>query len=238
MKALLIDDDKLARVILKKLLAEIPSVELVNEFESPIDALKYLKNNTVDVIFLDVHMPQMSGFDFIDLLDNPPHVVLTTVDKNFALDAFSYSCIVDYLVKPIKEERLDKCIEKINVLSALNSSVKQEVLPKNSVEGNNYIYVNYNKRLTNIAFDDILYIKANGDYIDIFTKKKRYTIHSTLTKIQEKLTNTSFVKVHRSYIVNVQKILGIDGNSVIIEKNVIPISRTYKKQLLQNINLI
>ena len=235
LKCLIIDDDAAARIIVKKLCSQVENIQVVEEFSNAIDAIKFLNSNTVDVIFLDIHMPSFSGFDFIKTLKNPPKIILTTADRNFALDAFEFECVLDYLVKPISAERFQKSIQKI----ASFETQKETVVNSSEVSApSNDLYVNIDRRLIKIKIPDIDLIEAKGDYINIKTDSKNYIVHSTLKKIQEKLPVSLFLKIHRSYIINIKKIIDIEDNSVLIKKEVIPISRSNRSELMKRLNLL
>ena len=196
--------------------------------------IKFLNQQTIDVVFLDIHMPGFTGFDFVQTLKNPPMIVLTTSDKNFAIDAYEYEAIVDYLVKPISPERFQKCIKKVkNALSK-----KRVQLTNENPEIGQELYINIDRRLIKLKFDEIQLIEAQGDYIDVKTEKESYRVHSTLKKIKEKLPDNIFLQIHRSYIINFTKIIDIEDNSVLIEKNVIPISRSNRPELMRRLNLL
>ncbi|QMU65782.1 MAG: response regulator [Flavobacteriaceae bacterium] len=235
MKCLIIDDDATARLIMRQLCEGFGNLTIVDEFSNAIDAIKFLNSNSIDLIFLDIHMPTFSGFDFIQTLKTPPKIVLTTSDKNFALDAFEYDCVVDYLVKPIKE-RLDKAIQKVQKFQMPNDDdttiVSKE---KESIEE---LYVNVDRRLVKISFSDINIIEAKGDYIKIKTDNKNHIVHSTLKKIEDKLPTDLFLKIHRSYIINLSKIIDIEDNSVLIKQDVIPVSRSNRSELMKRLNLL
>ncbi|KQC33361.1 LytR family transcriptional regulator [Nonlabens sp. YIK11] len=238
MKCIIVDDEAAARTIVGHLCSQTDNLKVLEEFPNAMQAIKFLNKNEVDLIFLDIHMPDFTGFDFIDTLKNPPKIILTTSDKNFAIEAFSYECIVDYLVKPITLPRFQKA-----VLKAENFVTPVEDLPvatqKTKVDpAEKEMYVNIDRRLIKIEFDKVQLIEAKGDYILIKTEDKNYTVHSTLKKIQEKLPDSSFLKVHRSYIINFRKIIDIEDNSVLIAKNVVPISRSNRPELMKRLNLL
>ncbi len=238
MRCISIDDEEIARVIIEKLISNNKNLKLVASFSSPIEALKYLNQNSVDLIFLDIHMPSFTGFDLLQTLKDPPKVILTTSDTTFAIEAFGYNCIVDFLEKPITQVRLDKAVEKAQLFS--NSKITNQNLPtfpaKDDSKSN--LYVNIYKRLVKINFDSINLIEAKGDYILIKTDKENYTVHSTLKKVAEKLPETLFLKVHRSFIININKIVDIEDGSLLIGKNVIPVSRSSKPELMKRLNLL
>lgn len=234
MNCIIIDDDATARLIISKLCANTNQLSVLEEFDSAIDAIKYLNTNKVDVIFLDIHMPTFSGFDFINTIKNPPKIILTTSDKNFALEAFEYECVLDYLVKPITKERFEKSLQKITSFS-VSKTITKSNLPN---QQSNFIYVSVDRRLVKINISDIYFVEAKGDYISIKTDKKNYIVHSTLKKIEDKLPSTLFLRVHRSFIINITEIIDIEDNSILIQKSVIPISRSNKSELMKRLNLL
>ena len=235
MNCIIIDDELTARTIINKLSSNVPDINVVEEFPNAIQAIKYLNQNTVDLIFLDIHMPDFTGFDFIQTLKNPPKIILTTSDANFAIQAFEYDCIVDYLVKPITQERFNKALDKVK--SATFTS-KATTSPTEEDSGVNDLYVNIDRRLIKIDIPSIYLVEAKGDYIHIKTETKNYTVHSTLKKIHDKLPDSLFLKIHRSYIINVDKIIDIEDNSVLIKKDVIPVSRSNRPELMKRLNLL
>ncbi len=236
MNCIIIDDEATARTIIAQLCSQVASLNVVEEFPNAIQAIKYLNQNDVDLIFLDIHMPDFTGFDFIQTLKNPPKIILTTSDSQFAIEAFEYDCIVDYLVKPIELPRFKKAIQK-----AENTGSNTVESPNPETEGTvsgNDLYVNIDRRLIKIDIPSIYLVEAKGDYIHVKTETQNYTVHSTLKKIEEKLPDSLFLKIHRSYIINVQKIIDIEDNSVLIKKDVIPVSRSNRPELMKRLNLL
>lgn len=251
MNCIVIDDEATARAILLQLCSKVPELNIMGEFPNAIQAIKYLNQNEVDLIFLDIHMPDFTGFDFIQTIKNPPRIILTTSDANFAIEAFEYNCIVDYLVKPITPVRFEKAIQKAKATNIGGSPEKGSISEPLPVENINLssapgifdasggdLYVNIDRRLIKIDIPSIYLIEAKGDYINIKTEDKNYTVHSTLKKIEDKLPEHSFLKVHRSYIINIHKIIDIEDNSVLIKKDVIPVSRSNRPELMKRLNLL
>jgi two-component system response regulator LytT len=237
MNCIIIDDEEIARVIIAQMISNHKELNLVQEFSNAMQAIKYLNQNDVDLIFLDIHMPEFTGFDFIQTIKNPPKVILVTSDRNFAIEAFEYECIVDYLVKPITEERFQKAIVKANAAQISSATSSKDV--KLSEEDNTKeFYVNIDRRLIKIEFDSVTVVEAKGDYIHIKTDSKNYVVHSTLKKIEDKLPKDLFLKVHRSFIINTKKIIDIEDNSVLIAKDVIPVSRSSRPELMKRLNLL
>ncbi|QYJ67555.1 LytR/AlgR family response regulator transcription factor [Flavobacterium litorale] len=245
MNCIIIDDEGMARAIIAQMIAKDPSLTLIEEFSSAIDAIKYLNGNSenIDLIFLDIHMPGFTGFDFIQTIKNPPAVILITSDKNFAIEAFEYDCIVDYLVKPLTEERFLKAVRKAHnkkqeAATATSTTAATTVQNEPPSDTANEFYVNIDRRLIKIDIPSINLVQAKGDYIQIKTETKNYTVHSTLKKIEDKLPTSLFLKVHRTYIINIKKIIDIEDNSVLIDKDVIPVSRANRPELMKRLNML
>ena len=242
MKYIIIDDENLARVIIKTLCKDFNELTFLNEFSNAIDAIKYLnEDNDVDLIFLDIHMPSFTGLDLIKTLKNPPKIILTTSDPQFAIEAFQYDFIVDYLLKPMDENRFKKAIDKAKKSTNKTTDVKENTNLGDNISNisfENNFYVNIDRRLIKIDLHSIYLVQVKGDYINIKTEEKNYVVHATLKKIQEKLPDSLFLKVHRSYIINIKKIIDIEDNSVLIKKEVIPVSRSKRPELMKRLNLL
>lgn len=232
MKCIIVDDDDISRLITKKLCEKHQQLELINQFDSPVDALKFLNNEEIDLIFLDIHMPTFNGFDFMETLKSKPQIILTTSDENFALKAFEYPLVVDYLLKPINEQRFNKALEKVNFKAVLSTTLVE------AKENQKHLFVNVDKRLVKIDLNDINLVEAKGDYVLIKTKEKNYIVHSTLKNVQDKLPESIFCKVHRSFLINLSKIVDIEDSSIVIGNDVIPISRSNKQDLMDKLNLL
>jgi DNA-binding LytR/AlgR family response regulator len=181
-------------------------------------------------------MPDFSGLDFIRSLKNPPNIILTTSDPKFAIEAFEYDFIVDYLLKPLELPRFRKAVDKAEKKEvSVTSTTEQTSKP---IDTENDFYVNIDRRLIKIDLPSVYLIEAKGDYIKIKTENKDYTVHSTLKKIEEKLPDSLFLKIHRSYIINIKKIIDIEDNSVLIKKDVIPVSRSKRPELMKRLDLL
>ncbi|SFR31359.1 DNA-binding response regulator, LytR/AlgR family [Robiginitalea myxolifaciens] len=236
MNCIIIDDEAAARAIIAQLCSEVPDLDIIEQFDNAIDGIKFLNQQTIDVIFLDIHMPGFTGIDFVETLKNPPKIVMTTSDTEFAIASYEYEAIVDYLVKPITRERFEKCIQKVQ-----NSLTAQPTQAANGEGGNTVgedLYINIDRRLIKLKYDEILLIEAKGDYINIKTENQEYLVHTTLKKIHAKLPEELFLQIHRSYIINFSKIIDIEDNSVLIAKNVVPISRSNRPELMRRLNLL
>ncbi|RSC93685.1 LytR/AlgR family response regulator transcription factor [Tenacibaculum singaporense] len=236
MNCIVIDDELMSRMILKKVCEQVNELKLVGEFSNAIQAIKFLNSNEVDAIFLDIHMPDFTGFDLIQTLKKPPKIVLTTSDRNFAVEAFEYDFVVDYIVKPIELSRFKKSVEKIIAAKAKENNVKPVAQTQST--DTDTLYVNIDRRLVKIEIPSIYVVEAKGDYIKVKTEEKNYIVHSPLKKIEEKLPTASFLKVHRSYIININKIIDIEDNSVLINQDIVPVSRSNRNELKRRLNLL
>ncbi len=240
MKCIIVDDEATSRLVIEQLLKDYPFIEIRDSLDNAVEALKYLNQHEVDLIFLDIHMPAFSGMDFIQTLKKPPLIILITSDANYALKAFEYDFIVDYLQKPVTSERMAKAISKLQKMASAKSNEQHVSSPKVSSDTTTAeeLFINIDRRLIKLKMDTILLIEAKGDYIKIKTKDKNYTVHTTLKKIEAKLPGQTFLKVHRSYIINLTKIIDIEDNSILIEKDVIPVSRSKRPVLMERLNLL
>ncbi|RYF83537.1 MAG: response regulator transcription factor [Chitinophagaceae bacterium] len=231
MKCILVDDNKMARMALKQLVSQVQNLELVAECSNAMEAYNQLANNGIDLIFLDIEMPEMSGIDLIKKLGNKkPLIIFTTAKTDYAVEAFELN-VVDYLVKPINQARLVQAVEKAQ--ETLDSN-KQEV----KVEEQGFVFVKDNGMLKRISIEDILFLEAMGDYVKVHTTPKFHVVHATLKSIEEKLPASKFLRVHRSYIVAINKIDFIQEGTISIGKTTIPVADTHKANLNKRLNLL
>ena len=235
MKCIIIDDEVTARAVIEQLCQQIGGLDVVAQFDNAVAALKYTNKSKVDVIFLDIQMPSFTGFDFLDSLKTDTQVVLITSNPHFALESYNYACVEDYLLKPIHSQRFIKTIDKISrKLGRISMENSTEAIEKD----NDVLFINIDRRLVKIVIDEIYLIEANGDYVLIKTLNKNYSVHVTVKKLLEKLPTNKFVRVHRGYVINISKITDIEDNSVLIERDVIPISRSNRPELMRKLNLL
>lgn len=235
MKCIIIDDDKLSRVSLEKLCAKVPDLTLLDTYESALDAIDTVKDHPdLDLLFLDIHMPELDGFDFLKTLKHPPRVIFTTSDESRALEAFEVEA-VDYLIKPVTLPRLLSAVQRINrqEVRVFNEEKTQDVAFEEE------IFVHTDKRLVRIPVKDICIIEAKGDYILIkLDDQKMHVVRSTLKSIEGRLSPKKFIKVHRSYIVNISKIVDIEDSSILVQNEIVPISRSLRSEVIDRLNLL
>jgi len=227
---LIIDDEPLAINVIKNYLEPIENFEVINTFSNPIEGLNFLKNNKVDVIFLDINMPVLDGINFIKSLDNPPILVITSAYSQFAIETYELD-VLDYLVKPIEFPRLMKTLNKISKRLNSSSNVPQENSPESP-----FIFVKIDKkRMKKIFFNEILVIESLKDYLKINTLTGKYIIHSTLSDFTDLLPERNFLRIHRSYTIAIDKIDAVEGNSIEIEGLRYVIGRSYIDHVKQRI---
>lgn len=229
-KCIIVDDEIMARKSLEILCEKSEHLEVIGAFENAEDALENFSSLEIDLVYLDVEMPGMSGIELLDKLPYLPQIIFTTSNKEYAYDAFEYD-ITDFLKKPISPSRFQK-----SVLKAVDQKQRLEAISNSS--NNKEVYIKSSGRFIRLPYEDILYFENFGDYVKVITHKTSHVIHGSLKSIAQRITNPRFLKVHRSYIVNMDKIVDIEDNTLVIEKKVIPISRSHKTILMQNINIL
>jgi len=221
-RCLIVDDEPLSQDVLKKYIGDSPVLELVGTCFDAFEANEVLCTNDIQIIFLDINMPKLSGIRFIRTLSNPPLVIFTTAYPEYAIEGFEVDAI-DYLVKPFSYERflkaVNKAVEKITF-----SQLKKPA-------GDGYMLLKSDKKVYKVDFRDICYMQSFGDYIKVFTTEKCIVIHDTFLKIQEQLPEEFFARVHKSYIIALDKIKYMEGNQVKIGDVLIPIGLIYKDNI-------
>lgn len=227
---LIIDDEPLAINVIKNFLDPIENFEVINTFTNPIEGLFFVKNNTVDLIFLDINMPVLDGINFIKSLENPPLLIITSANSEFAIETYELD-VLDYLVKPIEFPRLMKALNK-----ASKRLENKNITPQENNTDNPFIFVKIDKkRMKKIFLNEILVIESLKDYLKISTLTGKYIIHSTLSDFTDLLPERNFLRIHRSYTVAIDKIDVVEGNSIEIEGIRYVIGRSYMDQVKQRI---
>jgi len=227
---IIIDDEPLARKGLKEYIDDVAFLHLSGEYDSPLGFVEK-SHNDVQLLFLDIQMPKITGLDFLKTLQHPPLVIITTAYPQYALDGFELD-VLDYLVKPISFNRFLKAVNKAKDFYERNTG---STSTDNNTTTNDYIFIKADNKLIKLFYSDILFVEALQNYVTIYTKEKKYISYLTFKGVEENLPVESFIKVHKSYIVQLNKIEGIDGNEIIIGQHRIPISRTSKDEVMQKI---
>lgn len=234
LKCLIVDDILMARKSLQQLCAKRTELEVVEVCENAEEGLKVLNEQEIDILFLDVEMPGMTGLELLNEIPYQPTVILTTSKTEYAYDAYQYD-VFDYLKKPITFPRFSQTIDKILLKYQPNDDVLGN---EGGTEHTNDIYVKVEGRHVRLLYEDILFIENVGDYVKISTTKENLIVYATMKNLAEKLSKNTFLRVHRSYIVNLKKIIDIEENSIAIGSTVIPISRANKQELMNRLNVL
>ncbi|MFT5892054.1 MAG: DNA-binding LytR/AlgR family response regulator [Dokdonia sp.] len=225
-KCMIVDDEPLAIKVLEKYILKVPDLELVSTFDNPITAGHFLQNTTIDLLFLDIQMPEVTGIDFIKNTAIQPKVILTTAYREYALEGYELD-IIDYLLKPIPFIRFYKSINKYRALNAVTPSTSHKSSEIDTTS--DHIFVNSNKRMIRIAFNTILFIDSIKDYVRIHTASETIITKDKISTFIEKLPSY-FLRVHRSYIINTGKIASLTSKDVVLLGGMeIPIGTSYKE---------
>jgi len=207
---------------------QVDHLNLIKTCSSPLEAVSVLQKENIDLLFLDIEMPGMSGMDMLKTINNIPQVILTTSHTEYALDAYDFN-VVDYLIKPVTLPRFLKAITKLK-----NNDDTKDIINA----GLEYFFIKKDSVLNKVPIQDILWIEALGDYITIHTKDQRFILHTTLKSLENKLNTNKFVRVHRSYIVQIDNIKKVEDTTIFIHDNSIPVGALYKDNFIKRINTL
>lgn len=234
LRCLVVDDDPLSVQVVLNCIANTPFLTAVGSFTNPVEAAESLRTDPVDLLFLDVEMPVLSGMDLLRTLQHPPLVVLITGSKDYAVEAFEQA-VVDYLVKPVSYPRFLQASQKV-----LETLERQAATSADAIEAAapdaDYTFVKVDNKLVRVNFDDVRYVEALGDYVHVVTGQSKLIVYSTMKAVEEKFPTSRFVRVHRSFIVNFNRIQALEDNAVIIEGKHIPVGQTYLREVMQRLN--
>lgn len=226
-KVSIVDDEILARKVLEDYCSKIDNLEIVLSTGNPLEFINFTQQNDIDLIFLDIKMPELNGMEILRSMIKPPKVILTTAYSEYALESYNYG-VVDYLLKPIKIERFLKAINKVSVLKITQ--------PKKN-RGSEELQIKHDGMPVNISFKSILYIQSFGNYLKIFTDSRMYLISETLTNITS-LLSESFQRTHKSYISNLDRVTKATKTHLLIENNKVPVSTMYKVIVLEKLEAL
>ncbi len=230
-KCIIIEDEKPAQGVLQNFIDEVPNLELLKTFTNALSAIELLKTNTIDLIFLDINLPQISGLNFLKTLKKPPEVIITTAYSDYALEGYELN-VVDYLMKPISFERFLKAVDKVENKAESTAVGKSD----NIALSNGYTFEKADNTIYKIEYDKIQYIESERDYVEVITENKKYMFRKSLKYWQSILPEDTFSRVHKSFIVNVSGIDHIFGNRIQIGDQIIPVGRKYKEVFMEKIN--
>jgi DNA-binding LytR/AlgR family response regulator len=233
LKCLIVDDEPLAIEIIETYLSRFPNVKIEGKCSNAIKALELLRTKKIDLMFLDIQMPQITGTDFLKSLYNPPKVIFTTAYRDYALDGFELNAI-DYLLKPISFERFIKAMDKVfSVISPDETNYKTI----NSENEQEYLFIKVDRKMTKIFIDEIVYLESLKDYVVFHLKDKKFITKNTISNYEELLSDRHFLRVHRSYIVSGKKVIAFSSSEIELSNNKkLPIGRNYQKKTLAVLN--
>lgn len=223
LKSIIVDDSSMQRMAVAQLVNKHPNLALVAQYSNAIEANNGIKNNDIDLIFLDVEMPIINGFDLLESLENPPQVILITGKPDYALKAFDYD-VTDYLYKPISSARFEASIKR--------AVVRHEQYQNVNVE-EEYIFVKSNLKKRKVVLNDIKWVEALGDYIKVVTNEGNIVILSTMKSFEKQLPEDKFLRIHKSYIVNLEKVEKFNSKNIEVEGRQVPLSRNKKNELME-----
>jgi len=229
LKSVIVEDLQVAADYLAKCCEKSGQIEVEAHFPNVQEALVYLNEHSVDLLFLDVEMPGATGFDLLDQLAYFPKVILTTSKSEYAYNAFEYN-VTDFLKKPFTYQRFLESLQKLTSGTTENNNITSTAT--------DHIFIKSDGKLVRLNNDDILYIESMGDYVKFVTADKKYVTHNTIKNLEEKVNRGTFIKVHRSYIINITKIDDIRENDLFIKGNEIPISKSHRSDIMKRLNII
>jgi DNA-binding LytR/AlgR family response regulator len=225
---IIVDDEPLARRVIEKYLKDLPFLNLLASCSHAFEAMEVLQKEAVDLIFLDISMPRLSGINFAKTLSDPPLIIFTTAYPEYAVEGFELEA-VDYLLKPFSQERFLKAVNKVAKILENKPGLK-------AADDPGFLIIKADKKLYKTNFSDILYLQSYGDYVKIFTAKKTLLTKERLSAIEENLPQNRFQKIHRSYVISLDAISFLEGNQVKINDTLLPVSNTYRAELLAKLN--
>nr|MDA3779397.1 LytTR family DNA-binding domain-containing protein [Bacteroidales bacterium] len=223
LKCVIVDDEQLSINILENHISKVPNIEVVATFNSALPLYSLLQGKDIDLLFLDIEMPKLSGIDFLKSINNPPQIIITTANKNYAIEGFELN-VSDYLIKPISFQRLLKSVNRI-------FDTKKQISDNSTT--NEHIYLNENKKMIKIKLNNILYLESIKDYVKVVTNRKVVTTKQKLNYFETLLNSSKFIRIHRSFIIAKNKIDAYSTSKIEINQTAFPIGRKYKDSVLR-----
>jgi DNA-binding LytR/AlgR family response regulator len=227
---LVVDDEPMARDVLRRYIEKVPTLKLAGECSNAIDALILLQNTDIDLIFLDIRMPELLGTDFVKALSNPPKIIFTTAFKEYAIEGYDLD-VIDYLLKPVRFERFLKAVNK--AFPKRDEQIQNNGAGNERKTGTDFIYLRVDRKLVKIILSDVLYIESARDYVKVITPEKSFITRQTISSVEAMLSGNEFVRIHRSYIVAVNKVKSLTNELVEIGDTELPIGKLYKNNFLK-----
>ena len=229
LSCVIVDDEPVAREIIASFVEKTPNLELVKMFKNASEAIVFMQNETVDLYFLDINMPEITGLSLAKIINKKAKIIFTTAYRDYAVEGFNLN-VVDYLLKPIAFDRFLEAIQKV-FDTETNQSLSQ-MLPESQKD---FMFVRSQRKMVKIDFNDILYVESLGDYVKIFTNNQAIVTRETITNIEAKLSSNNFIRIHRSFIISFKGISSYTNEFVEVNGKALPISRSYKEAVLQKL---
>ncbi len=224
---LIVDDEPIAREVIETHLKSISNIKIIGSCQSAIEAFGYIRNHSIDLVFLDINMPEISGISFAKSINKNIKIIFTTAYRDYAVEGFELQA-VDYLLKPISFDRLLKAINNYYDIYS-----KQKNTPLEKSNSNDFMFVRANRRMIKIDFDAVIYIESYSDYIKIHLEKQTIVTRETISAVEAKLPVKNFMRIHRSYIISIKNITSFTNEEIVINNTSFPISRSYKQEVLK-----
>jgi DNA-binding LytR/AlgR family response regulator len=232
---IIVDDEELAQKVLESHIGSIKEITIVGIFGNALDAFTFLQLHSVDILFLDIQMPKMTGLTMLKSITNPPHIILTTAHREFALDGYDLN-VLDYLVKPISLDRFVKAIGKVLLIEKIQHPIPMGLFKHPAPEAPPFIYIKSNRQFVKVLLEDILYIESIKNHVRIFTQKEIFITLITISNMEEKRPPQRFLRIHRSYVVSLSKVDKFTNASIILGKFELPIGELFKNEVLKRLN--
>lgn len=230
MNCIIVDDDEMSRSTVQHFVEQTEFLKLKGNCSSAAEAIQILKENQIDLVFLDIEMPQMSGLEMLETLQNNPYVIFITSKRDYAVEAFEYN-VVDYLLKPLKYVRFITAVNKVLDLKKLGNTISHDITEDD-------IFVKSELKYVKIKFSEVCFIEAMADYVVLYLKDSKHIIHSTMKGIEKKIPMDSFIRIHRSYIVNLNKIEQVENANVVLINKKLPIGASYKNEFMAKLKIL
>lgn len=228
-RCLVVDDEPPARAVIKRYIADMPMLQLVGECANAIETMSYLQQHPVDLMFLDIRMPQLNGNEFLKILRHPPRVIFTTAYPDYAIEGYELD-VVDYLLKPVQFERFVKAVHKATQVAVTE---KQEATPSPMKES--FVYFRAERKMVKVMLHDILYIESMKDYVKVITEKGVIITRQSISSVEEMLPDNLFLRTHRSFIVSLARIRSYTSELIEIDKTEVPIGKLFKNEVLKKV---
>jgi DNA-binding LytR/AlgR family response regulator len=229
-RCLIIDDEPLGIKLIRNHLDKLETFEVAGECNSALKAVEYLKSEKIDLIFLDINMPKITGIEFLRTLTDPPYVIITTAYREYAIEGYDLD-IVDFLLKPISFERFLKAINRF--CNRTRSGPLKDDNNSGETEEKKYVYIQDGKTAYKLLYDEIIYFEAYGEYVKVITTTKNYLVRDSLVEFEHKLSPDIFLRIHKSFLINIRKILGFSTNQIMVKNNEFPIGRVYHDKVMK-----